>query len=161
MPEKCRIQAKTRSLYGKAILWCAVLSFGCLLGASLANTANAQLDESQVVVGETAEAAGLAQTTTDLPTIIGRLIYIALSTVGIIFLALLLYSGYQYMTAGGDPDKIKSNLISQLTAPVKWTQIMQNMISNGIDSFVEVGGNGTVLSGFLKRIDRNIPVTSI
>lgn len=60
-----------------------------------------------------------------------------------------------------DPDKIKFNLISQLTAPVKWTQIMQNMIAHGIDSFVEVGGNGTVLSGFLKRIDRNIPVTSI
>ncbi len=108
MLEKCRIRFNIRNLYGKAILWCAVLSFGCLMGASLVNPANAQLDESQVVVGETAEAAGLAQTTTDLPTIIGRLIYIALSTVGIIFLALLLYSGYQYMTAGGDPDKVKS-----------------------------------------------------
>ncbi|MBK9269969.1 MAG: ACP S-malonyltransferase [Saprospiraceae bacterium] len=60
-----------------------------------------------------------------------------------------------------DPETIKANLISQLTAPVRWTQIMQNMISDGISSFVEVGGNGTVLSGFLKRIDRNIPVSTL
>ncbi len=60
-----------------------------------------------------------------------------------------------------DPTILKSKLIRQLTAPVRWTQTMQNMISSGINSFVEVGGNGTVLSGFLKRIDRNIPVTSL
>jgi len=60
-----------------------------------------------------------------------------------------------------EPTIIKSKLIKQLTAPVRWTQTMQNMISSGINSFVEVGGNGTVLSGFLKRIDRNIPVTSL
>ncbi len=60
-----------------------------------------------------------------------------------------------------DPSIIKNNLIAQLTAPVKWTQIMQNMIADGAQDFVEVGGNGTVLSGFLKRIDRNIKVVSI
>ncbi|MDQ3142397.1 MAG: ACP S-malonyltransferase [Bacteroidota bacterium] len=57
-----------------------------------------------------------------------------------------------------DSTKIKDKLIRQLTAPVKWSQTMQAMIDFGIDQFYEVGGNGTVLSGFLKRIDRNISI---
>lgn len=70
---------------------------------------------------------------------------------------------YQNVDASpnSDPELIKQNLILQLTAPVRWTQIMQNMIADGATDFVEVGGNGTVLSGFLKRIDRNIKVVSI
>lgn len=57
-----------------------------------------------------------------------------------------------------EPAIIKRNLIDQLTSPVKWTQTMTNMISDQITTFYEVGGNGTVLSGFLKRINRDIPV---
>ncbi len=74
-----------------------------------------------------------------------------------------LFPVYQNVDAKShtDPQIIKANLIAQLTAPVRWTQIMLNMIADGAKEFVEVGGNGTVLSGFLKRIDRNIPVTSI
>ncbi|HRI01964.1 MAG TPA: ACP S-malonyltransferase [Saprospiraceae bacterium] len=60
-----------------------------------------------------------------------------------------------------DPNEIKNLLLNQLTAPVKWTQIIQNMIADGIESFVEVGGNGTVLSGFMKRIDRSKSIVSI
>lgn len=60
-----------------------------------------------------------------------------------------------------DPDEIRYNLIKQLTAPVKWTQSMQQMIADGFTEFVEVGGDGKVLSGLLKRIDRKIPVTAI
>jgi [acyl-carrier-protein] S-malonyltransferase len=60
-----------------------------------------------------------------------------------------------------EPQKIKANLISQLTSPVKWTQTMHNMIADGIKEFYEVGGNGTVLSGFLKRINREIPVKTL
>ncbi len=60
-----------------------------------------------------------------------------------------------------DPDEIRNNLIKQLTAPVKWSQSMQQMIADGFTEFVEVGGNGKVLSGLLKRIDRKIPVTAI
>ncbi|MCC6816872.1 MAG: ACP S-malonyltransferase [Saprospiraceae bacterium] len=63
--------------------------------------------------------------------------------------------------AHSDPNDIKNNLVAQLTSPVKWTQIMLNMISDGAQDFVEVGGNGMVLSGFLKRIDRNIKVVAI
>ena len=45
--------------------------------------------------------------------------------------------------------------------PVKWTQTIQHMILDGFHNFYEVGGNGTVLSGFLKRINREIPVSSL
>ncbi len=53
-----------------------------------------------------------------------------------------------------DPEMIKYNLIAQLTSPVRWTQLVQNMIKDGVDSFVEVGGNGKVLRGLIRRIDR-------
>lgn len=50
-----------------------------------------------------------------------------------------------------DPDKIKQNLISQLTAPVRWTQTVQNMVADGADSFTELGP-GNVLQGLVKKI---------
>jgi len=52
-----------------------------------------------------------------------------------------------------DPEKIKENLIAQLTAPVRWTQIVKNMLNDGADSFVELGP-GSVLSGLIKKVDR-------
>lgn len=60
-----------------------------------------------------------------------------------------------------DPATIKQNLINQLTGPVKWTQTMQNMIANGVDSMKEVGGNGKVLSGLFKKIDRKFPTEAL
>lgn len=57
------------------------------------------------------------------------------------------------------PETIKQNLISQLTAPVRWTQIMRNMIADGADSFVEVGP-GKVLQGLVKKVDRKMPAES-
>lgn len=60
-----------------------------------------------------------------------------------------------------ESDKIKKNLILQLTSPVRWTQTMNHMIADGIQNFYEVGGNGTVLSGFLKRINRELPISSL
>lgn len=62
-------------------------------------------------------------------------------------------TGRAYM----EPKEIKENLIDQLTAPVRWTQTMHHMVSDGVSSFVEVGGNGKVLSGLIKRFDRKIP----
>jgi len=60
---------------------------------------------------------------------------------------------YQNVNAmpSDDPEVIKSNLVSQLTSPVRWTQTILNMISGGAKSFVEVGP-GCVLSGLIKKI---------
>lgn len=68
---------------------------------------------------------------------------------------------YQNVTtfAVTDPEKIKENLIFQLTAPVKWTQSVQNMIADGATEFIEVGP-GKVLQGLVKKIDRNAEVSS-
>jgi len=70
---------------------------------------------------------------------------------------------YQNYTAipETNPINIKNNLIAQLTGAVKWTQIMQRMIGDGITSTIEVGGNGKVLSGLFKKVDRKFPISSI
>ncbi len=54
------------------------------------------------------------------------------------------------------PTVIKDNLIKQLTAPVRWTQIMQNMIADGVTQVYEVGGNGKVLRGMFSQVDRSL-----
>jgi [acyl-carrier-protein] S-malonyltransferase len=54
------------------------------------------------------------------------------------------------------PSVIQANLIKQLTSPVYWTQIMRNMLADGINHVVEVGGNGKVLRGFFGQIDREL-----
>lgn len=59
-----------------------------------------------------------------------------------------------------DPETIKKNLISQLTAPVRWTQTIQNMIAAGADTFVEVGP-GAVLQGLVKKISSEVATSGI
>lgn len=54
-----------------------------------------------------------------------------------------------------DPDQIRLNLIAQLTAPVRWTQTIENMAIDGINMFIEVGGSGGVLRGMIKKINRD------
>jgi [acyl-carrier-protein] S-malonyltransferase len=68
---------------------------------------------------------------------------------------------YQNYTAlpTSDPDIIRNNLVAQLTAPVKWTQTVQNMLRDGASSFTEVGP-GKVLQGLIKKVDREIPTAS-
>ncbi|MDP4223550.1 MAG: ACP S-malonyltransferase [Bacteroidota bacterium] len=58
-----------------------------------------------------------------------------------------------------DPDGIKANLISQLTSPVKWTQTIRRMITDGADSFTEVGP-GKVLQGLIKKINKDVATAS-
>ena len=58
-----------------------------------------------------------------------------------------------------DPEEIKKNLVFQLTAPVKWTQSVQNMIKDGATIFTEVGP-GKVLQGLVKKIDRKMETAS-
>lgn len=54
-----------------------------------------------------------------------------------------------------DPEIIRKNLVEQLTAPVRWTQTVMNMIKDGATSFTEIGP-GKVLQGLVKKVDRNI-----
>lgn len=58
-----------------------------------------------------------------------------------------------------DPEEIKKNLVFQLTAPVKWTQSVKNMMKDGATSFTEVGP-GKVLQGLVKKIDRKMETAS-
>lgn len=58
-----------------------------------------------------------------------------------------------------DPQKIKTNLITQLTGAVKWTQTIERMIADGATEFVEVGP-GNVLQGLVKKVNRAIPTSS-
>ena len=62
-------------------------------------------------------------------------------------------------TAVEDPAVIQENLIAQLTAPVKWTQTMQQMLADGMTEYIEVGP-GKVLQGLLKKIDRKFETQS-
>ncbi len=62
-------------------------------------------------------------------------------------------------TAVSDAEEIKRNLILQLTAPVKWTQSVQQMVKDGATSFVEVGP-GKVLQGLVKKIHREAETSS-
>lgn len=62
-------------------------------------------------------------------------------------------------TAVTDPEEIKKNLIAQLTAPVKWTQSVRNMVADGATVFVEVGP-GKVLQGLVKKIEPSVEAYS-
>lgn len=59
-----------------------------------------------------------------------------------------------------DVEVIKANLIAQLTAPVRWTQTVKNMMADGVELFVE-SGPGKVLQGLVKKVDRKMPTQSI
>lgn len=66
---------------------------------------------------------------------------------------------YQNVTASAvlDPAEIQKNLIAQLTAPVKWTQTMNQMIADGATSFTEIGP-GKVLQGLVKKVSASVEV---
>jgi [acyl-carrier-protein] S-malonyltransferase len=68
---------------------------------------------------------------------------------------------YQNVVAEGvsEPAEIKTNLVAQLTAPVRWTQSMQQMIADGAAKMIEVGP-GKVLQGLVKKVDRHFETES-
>ena len=68
---------------------------------------------------------------------------------------------YQNVAASAisDPIEIQKNLVAQLTAPVKWTQSMNQMIADGASEVIEVGP-GNVLQGLFKKVDRQFPCSS-
>jgi len=68
---------------------------------------------------------------------------------------------YQNVSAQAvsDPEEIQKNLVLQLTGPVRWTQIMENMLKDGANQIIEVGP-GRVLQGLFKKVDREVPTES-
>lgn len=68
---------------------------------------------------------------------------------------------YQNVTASAvsDPAEIRKNLVAQLTAPVKWTQTVEQMIADGATSFTEVGP-GKVLQGLVKKVNATVETIS-
>ena len=69
---------------------------------------------------------------------------------------------YQNVSTKGetDPEVIKKNLVAQLTAPVKWTQSVQNMVADGMGQLIECGP-GAILQGLVKKIEKSIEATAI
>ena len=69
---------------------------------------------------------------------------------------------YQNVTAKSvsTAEEIKENLIAQLTAPVRWTQTIQQMITDGATEFTEVGP-GKVLQGLMRKIDRSVTTNGV
>jgi [acyl-carrier-protein] S-malonyltransferase len=63
-------------------------------------------------------------------------------------------------TAVSEPAEIKKNLIAQLTAPVKWTQGVQNMVADGAETFTELGP-GKVLQGLVKKIHPDAEIAAV
>ena len=58
-----------------------------------------------------------------------------------------------------DAEQIKTNLIAQLTAPVRWTYIVKQMLSDGVTEFTELGP-GNVLQGLIKKVSSEVAVES-
>lgn len=69
---------------------------------------------------------------------------------------------YQNVTAmpSADPSVIRENLKKQLTAPVRWTQSVKNMLADGATAFFEAGP-GNVLQGLIKKVDRSVTAESV
>lgn len=59
-----------------------------------------------------------------------------------------------------DPEEIRRNLVAQLTAPVRWTQTIENMIANGITEIIEVGSS-SVLRGMIRKINKDVATEGI
>jgi [acyl-carrier-protein] S-malonyltransferase len=59
-----------------------------------------------------------------------------------------------------DEHDIRANLVSQLSAPVRWTETIDRLISDGAEQFIEAGP-GSVLSGLIKRIARGTPAVAL
>ncbi|MEF3254274.1 MAG: ACP S-malonyltransferase, partial [Deferribacterales bacterium] len=57
-------------------------------------------------------------------------------------------------------DEVRTNLIKQVSSPVKWTSLIRNMIKEDVDTFIEVGA-GNVLTGLIKKIDKNVKCYNI
>ena len=59
-----------------------------------------------------------------------------------------------------DPAAVRGLLVRQVSSPVRWQQCVERMIADGADTFIEIGP-GKSLSGFMRRIDKNVTVKNV
>ncbi len=90
-----------KNTYFKATAWLSTLPALLLPAAAFA-----QLTEAQSQLGEVKEGIG-SDANTDLPTLIGNIIAVLLSVLGIIFVVLVVYAGFLYLTSAGEADRVK------------------------------------------------------
>jgi len=91
-----------KNLVYKFGAWMSVLPVLLLPAA-----AHAQINAANSSLGEVGTAMGVSGDQGDLPALIGNLINVLLSVLGIILVVIIVYAGYMWMTAGGDTDKVK------------------------------------------------------
>ncbi len=99
----------------------------------------AQLEKSQEYLGDVGTAVG-ADSQAELPELIGNVIAVFLSVLGIIFVVLIVYAGYMYMTAGGEDDKVKKakKLLGQAIIGLVIIIAAYSISAFVIDSLVDV-----------------------
>ncbi|MEK7620416.1 MAG: hypothetical protein AAB413_04240 [Patescibacteria group bacterium] len=91
-----------KKLFLKASAWLATLPVLLLPAAALA-----QLSEASTDLTTVGTSIGVDATTNTLPELIGNIIAVLLSVLGIIFVVLVVYAGFLYLTAGGETEKVK------------------------------------------------------
>ncbi|NQV90812.1 hypothetical protein HQ487_05425 [Candidatus Uhrbacteria bacterium] len=91
-----------KNIYTKATAWASTLPILFLPAAAFAQLSQAQTDLTSV-----GSAIGTDATSNDLPELIGNIIGVLLSVLGIIFVVLVVYAGFLYLTSAGEPDKVK------------------------------------------------------
>lgn len=122
----------------KVAAWFSVLPTLLLPVAAMA-----QLSEAQEDLTEVGEAIGTDATSNDLPTLIGNIISALLSVLGIIFVVLVVYAGFLYLTAAGDDSKVKKakTLLTQSIIGLVIIVAAYAISAFVIDALVEVAGS--------------------
>jgi len=127
-----------KNLSLKVTAWLSVLPTLLLPAAAMA-----QLSEAQTDLEEVGTAIGTDATSNDLPTLIGNIISALLSVLGIIFVVLVVYAGFLYLTAAGDDTKVKKakTLLTQSIIGLVIIVAAYAISAFVIDALVEVAGS--------------------
>ena len=126
-----------KNLSLKATAWLSVLPTLLLPAAAMA-----QLSEAQTDLEAVGTAIGTDATSSDLPTLIGNIISVILSVLGIVFVVLVVYAGFLYLTAAGDDSKVKKakTLLTQSIIGLVIIVAAYAISSFVIDSLVTISG---------------------
>ncbi|TAL50727.1 hypothetical protein EPN81_01970 [Patescibacteria group bacterium] len=127
-----------KKLFLKASAWLATLPVLLLPATALAQLSDAKTDLESV-----GAAIGTDATTNDLPELIGNIIKVLLSVLGIIFVVLVVYAGFLYLTSAGEDDKVKKakKLLSQSVIGLVIIVAAYAIAAFVIEALTEVSGS--------------------